>query len=277
MVDFFDKEKKIADRKASLIFLVIGLIAILYVGWMIWDSFNNPELDANGCPIQGAYSEHVVLFDQTDTSKDKPIVEKDARKFLEKIKKKVPKYSRLSIYVITDDPKGTNIKAKVERCNPGYISNLNIFGKMGITVTVKKYMDNWNKNFNEIINPIIDEIMRKTSSPSSPIFEMINVVSIKNFKHSKSRYVNKLIIFSDFMHHTNEYSFYNSQNIDLKKFIETPYSKEVYTSLRNIVDVELYCYKRHDNEQCGKKIEDFWNEYFDHIDDHKLDFHRIGS
>ena len=50
---------------------------------------------------------------------------------------------------------------------------------MGITVTVKKYMDNWNKNFNEIINPIIDEIMRKTSSPSSPIFEMINVVSNK--------------------------------------------------------------------------------------------------
>ena len=60
------------------------------------------------------------------------------------------------------------------------------------------------------------------------------------------------------MHHTNEYSFYDPKNIDLKKFIETPYSKEVYTSLRNIVDVALYCYKRRDNDQCGKKIEDFW-------------------
>ena len=79
------------------------------------------------------------------------------------------------------------------------------------------------------------------------------------------------------MHHTNEYSFYDPKKIDLKKFIETPYSKEVYTSLRNIVDVELYCYKRPDNDQCGKKIEDFWNGYFNHIDDHKLDFYRIGS
>ena len=39
----------------------------------------------------------------------------------------------------------------------------------------------------------------------------------------------------------------------------------------------LYCYKRRDNDQCGKKIEDFWNGYFNHIDDHKLDFYRIGS
>ena len=35
--------------------------------------------------------------------------------------------------------------------------------------------------------------------------------------------------------------------------------------------------KRFDNNQCGMKVETFWNKYFQDIDSNKLDFHRIGS
>ena len=72
-------------------------------------------------------AEHVVLFDQTDTVKDKPIVEVDARNFLDKIKIDVPQYSRLSIYVIKNDPEGRNIKPVISVCNPGDERNLSYF------------------------------------------------------------------------------------------------------------------------------------------------------
>ena len=44
-------------------------------------------------------------------------------------------------------------------------------------------MEDWEKNFSQIINPVINKIMERSTSPTSPIFEMINVVSI-NSKHS---------------------------------------------------------------------------------------------
>ena len=106
---------------------------------------------------------------------------------------------------------------------------------------------------------------------------MINAVSINSFKHSKSNNIHKLIIFSDFMHHTNEYSFYDKSNINIEKFKQTSYFKQIFTSLRKDVDVDLYCYKRPDNFQCGTEIETFWNKYFQEIDSNKLDFHRIRS
>ena len=275
----FDDEKKSLDNKGILIFIILFILTVIIVSWFVFKNITTPELDSNtACPEKGPYSEHVVLFDQTDTAKDKPIVEKDARNFLEKIKKKVPQYSRLSIYVIINDPEGKNIEPIVSVCNPGDERNLGFFEKSGITLTVKKYMEDWEKNFSQIIDPVIDTIMDRTTSPSSPIFEMINAVSINSFKHSNPKGIHKLVIFSDFMHHTDEYSFYDDSNINLKKFANTSYFKQVHTSLRDNVDVELYCYKRFENSQCDK-IEIFWNKYFQKIDSHNNDveFYRIGS
>ena len=125
-------------------------------------------------------------------------------------------------------------------------------------------MEDWEKNFSQIINPVINKIMERSTSPTSPIFEMINVVSINSFKHSNPKYIHKLVIFSDFMHHTSEYSFYNTSDINIKKFTDTRYFKNVYSSLRDNVDVELYCYKRYENGQCDN-VESFWNKYFQEI------------
>jgi hypothetical protein len=273
----FEDEKKLLDKRVIFIFIILAIITIFVVAWFIYKNVTTPELDAKACPTKGPYSEHVVLFDQTDTAKDKPIIEKDAKKFLKRFKKEVPQYSRLSIYVIINDPEGKNIEPIVSVCNPGDERNLGIFEKSGITLTVKKYMEGWEKNFSQIINPALDKIMERTTSPTSPIFEMINAVSINSFKHSNPKDIHKLVIFSDFMHHTDEYSFYDNSNINIKKFKETLYFKQVYTSLRKNVDVELHCYKRIDNSQCGTIIQSFWNKYFQEIDRNNLDFYIIGD
>ena len=40
--------------------------------------------------------------------------------------------------------------------------------------------------------------MERSTSPTSPIFEMINLASINSFKHSNPKYIHKPVIFSDF-------------------------------------------------------------------------------
>jgi len=274
----FDDEKKIEDQKGTKLYFIIGISILVIGGWLIFNNINTPELDAEACPVKGPYSEYIVLFDQTDTIKDKPIVEVDVRNYLQKIKKDIPQYSRLSIYVIINDPEGKNIEPIISVCNPGDERNLDFFQKTGITLTIKKYMQTWENNFSEIIDPVIDKVMEKNTSPTSPIFEMINAVSINSFKHSKPKNIHKLIIFSDFMHHTDEYSFYDNSNINMEKFKQTSYYKQIYTSLRNNVEVDLYCYKRFDNSQCDK-IQNFWNKFFQEIDSHNnnVKFYKIGS
>ena len=271
----FDEEKKILDKKGTKLYLVIGLLILTIGGWLVYNKINTPELNASGCPVKGPYSEHVVLFDRTDTAKDRPIDELDARKYIQKFKNEVPQYSRLSFYIITDDPKETNIRPIKAVCNPGSVDQLGDLARLGITVTVKKHREEWENNFGKVINQVVDELMLKTTSPTSPIFEMINAVSINSFKHSNPKYTHKLMIFSDFMHHVDEYSFYDSSNIDIKKFINDPYFKKIYTSLRDRVDVELYCYKRIENGQCSLDIQRFWKDYFKEIDSSKFEFHII--
>ena len=174
----FDDEKKLQDQKGNILYTLIVIVILVVGGLFFYYKIITPELDVDACPVKGPYSEHVVLFDQTDTAKDKPIVEVDARNYIEDIKKEVPQYSRLSIYVITDDPEGKNINPIKSVCNPGSVDQLGDLGRLGVTVTVKKYRENWENNFSEIINPVIDKMMERTTSPTSPIFEMINAVSL---------------------------------------------------------------------------------------------------
>ena len=81
----FDDEKKLQDQKGNILYTLIVIVILVVGGFFLYYKIITPELDADACPVKGPYSEHVVLFDQTDTAKDKPIVEMDARNFLEKI------------------------------------------------------------------------------------------------------------------------------------------------------------------------------------------------
>ena len=147
----FEDEKKSLDYKGYKIFGALIFIVVLVICYYVYKSITSVELNSKGCPVKGPFSEHVVLFDQTDTIKDKPIVEVDARNFLDKIKIDVPQYSRLSIYVIKNDPEGQNIKPIISVCNPGDERNLSYFEKSGITLTVKKYMEDWEKNLARLL------------------------------------------------------------------------------------------------------------------------------
>ena len=101
--------------------------------------------------MNGPHSEHVVLFDQTDTVKDKPIVAKDAKLFLEKIKTEVPQYSRLSIYVIKNDPEGKNIEPIISVCNPGDEKNLGMSNDMTSVKVVSTAANDGGKSGDQIM------------------------------------------------------------------------------------------------------------------------------
>lgn len=77
----FDDEKQSQDSQGTKLYLILGFLILIIGGWLIYDSINTTELNSKGCPVKGPHSEHVVLFDQTDTIKDKPIVAKDASFF----------------------------------------------------------------------------------------------------------------------------------------------------------------------------------------------------
>lgn len=255
----YSDRKKEKDKQANWIFLGLAIIIIIFVGYFSYKTFTFIELsEKDGCPvIGGARGTTVILFDNTD--KYEPVIEEDIRASLFKIKNEVKKYQKLEIYVITEDAK--NIEPKLEICNPGAMANDSKFAF--INSNPKKIKDEWEENFGNKVDKIIDDLLVGGTSDWSPIFEMIQAVNISSFKHSNEEYrnENKLYIFSDFIHNTPEFSQYGDKsNFETFKKNYRNYYEKVYSMLRGTF-VQLYVVNRQQSESI-ESMNNFWKDFF---------------
>ena len=146
------------------------------------------------------------------------------------------------------------------KCNPGTIKDIKDSFKKYAS-NPKIIQDKWNKEFSEEIDKVIDDLLIDTVKPFSPIMEMIQKVSINAFSNLKSS-ENKLILFSDMLHNTNELSFYKTIP-SFKQFSKTSYFSKIRTDLEKNVSVEICQVRRDNNEyiQNSKEFKIFWTQY----------------
>lgn len=256
MYSFLEKKKK-KDKQANYIFVVLFLILGLGLAYLVFVNFTQIKVsEIDGCPLDGAHGTTVVLFDNTDAYL--PIEEVDLRENLLKIKNSVPKYQKLAIYIITEDP---NVVTPVlERCNPGSMKDENKFAFLYKTPRIVQ--EKWEKHFGEDIDNIISKLLKGGVSDWSPIFEMIRSVNVASLKHSRPDYSdnNRLFIFSDFIHNTPQFSQYQDKSsFDTFKANYPDYYDSIYSMLRNTY-VKLFFVKRQSGHT--REIMDFWKDYF---------------
>ena len=130
-----------------------------------------------------------------------------------KIKDSVKKYQKLVVYIITEN---ANNSPELSICNPGSMADeINSL----LYNTPRIIQQEWEENFSNDVDKIIQKLIKGGTSNWSPIFEMIQAVNISSFKHSNENYKNsnRLFIFSDFKHNTKEFSQYND-SFDFSNF-----------------------------------------------------------
>ena len=256
MVRSVKQKRKWAEDRLGIALIVLVVLAFVGggVGYFYlqktWVALDEMTL----CPKEGARALTVVLVDRTDPL---TTVQREAlRKRLEKVKDSVPRYGALKVYSV--GPIGeTLLHPVVDLCNPGRGEDVD--PAVGNPRLVER---RWREKFSVPVDKLLDELVEKGEAETSPIMESIQSIAVSAFQEKAATEIpRRLIIASDMLQHTKEYSQY-TDDMDFETFRNTPYYRRLRADLRG-VDVEIvYIWRDTRRAAQGKAHILFWRDYF---------------
>jgi hypothetical protein len=247
------KEKKQDWLGAGLLIAVI--VVLIGVGFLYWHQTKaRIEIDKESlCPKAGPKEVCAVIIDQTDEFST--IQRAVLRQHLKAVKEEIPRYGLLELYGV-GPVQNELLKPTFKLCNPGRGQEIDPL--TGNPVIVER---RWREEFSSKLENVFDVVLTPAHAQLSPIMESIQSVAISAFGDpSLSQTAKRLVIVSDLLHHTPEYSQYSDLG-DFKKFRATDYYRRVRPNLKD-VQVELYYLRRTTRYVTqGQKHIEFWQAY----------------
>lgn len=256
---------KLAKKKDKNAYLLVGVgvvtiafIATFLVYWFWQNSLQAVEIEkTSGCPISDSdLSGHTVfLFDGTNelSYPQREKIRADIRNRILSL----PEYHKFSLYGIYKDEKKTGTEL-ISLCTPRQFKsgrdNEFMFGSQFFANQLQKAL----ASMDEIVN----KTLQMGEMPSSPILESLLIVQINAFEKMslKDSATRHLIIYSDMLHHTSEFSLYQSKSQNYDVFSSTTYAQRSLPPLRKIeISVNQLM---HSPEKQGIPLRTFWLELF---------------
>lgn len=183
---------------------VVGLLVIVGFGSMF--AFNQPvELVSKTlCRTDEEPSSSVaILIDNTDRISERSAMQ--ARVYIKKIIDVLPNNALVSVFVMSEDS-STHITPLISRCRPA--DGLNANQLVANPVLMKKRFED------EFYTPLfsaIDNLFEKDTAKFSPILESLYSISIEAFTPYSDSVKKSLVVVSDMLQHSEQYSMYSSQ------------------------------------------------------------------
>jgi len=235
-----------------IISVVVALIGLIVYTYIAVSSEIIPRDKETLCRIDGKYNKHIILLDVTGSYS--LIQHKTIRQAIENTVEDLAVDEQLQLHFITSSVSDV-VQPLMKVCNPGQGEDVDaLFGNANM---IKK---KWEDKLFGPLNDILTEFdSANTVAPKSPIFETIQMINNQSIKGSEEGTKTRFTIISDFIQHSDDYSFFKN---NVKNFWKSNYQHKVYTELKN-VDMELLFVRRNGRENyLGKTYLDFWKEYF---------------
>ena len=236
--------------------IVISIVVGLFIAVVTYVKLNaEPGLNkVTLCPADGPQGHFVLLVDKTD-----PLNFTQKQTFsvtlTDIIQKRTPPGYLLSIFVLDEDFKA-NAVPLLELCNPGTGAE-----KSAMTATLKKLRQQYEQKFVEPMRKQSEALLSTTPAKTSPILEMVQLVGINAFRKHDIKGERRLIILSDMLHNTPQFSMFRSPaDYYYAAFSLTAYGKKTQVDLGG-VDVELL-YLLHTPQLQTRRNLLFWEDYF---------------
>ncbi len=241
----------------SQVLIVIGLvlaIAAFAAGVSYLYMNRSPAPDKlTLCPASGPVGQVVVLVDTTDPYK---FIQREAfNQALEDIVgQQVREGELLTVYALGED--FTKTAAPLfEKCNPGTDA-----GKSEMTANLKRIRDRYNSEFQDPLLALEDVLLVEEPAKYSPVFEMLQLVSINGFRGTQVEGPKTLIVFSDMLPNTADFSMFKGIP-EYEQFDKTTYGQRSKTDFKG-VRVELNYLMNYPQLQTRKQL-GFWEQYFE--------------
>jgi len=249
--------------------LIISVVAVLFIAIIYtFVSVSSEQIERNKdnlCRVDGNYNKHVVVLDIT--GRYSLIQHKTIRKAIENIVEDLTLDEQLQLYFITDSVVA-GVKPLMEVCNPGKGENVD-----GLTGNKKMVIKKWEDKLYKPLNKILTDFdANPTIAAKSPIFETIQMINNLSLKNTKEGTKTRFTIMSDFIQHSDDYSFFRNK---IENFWKSNYRQKIYTKFDN-VNVDLMFIRRNGREEyLSDRYLDFWKKFFTDSGSKKVTIERI--
>jgi len=246
-------EKKRRQELRTIALLVIVLLSM--AGAIGWYFLHRPTATdkLTLCPTSGPLGHYVVLVDNTDPYN---FIQRQA--FAQGLKaladNTVPEGYLLSVYTLGEDFTQT-AKPLFEKCNPGTAA-----GKSEFDSNPARIQERFEREFREPVIQLENVLMQEKPADKSPIFEMLQLVAINSFKAENIKGPKTLIVYSDMLVNTADFSMFKGQ-ADFDGFATSAYGQKTQTRLKG-VQVKLNYLMNYPKLQTRKQLT-FWERYFE--------------
>jgi hypothetical protein len=204
------------------------------------------------CPADGPLGHVVLLVDKTDPL---TFTQKQAFGVLldDIVTRRVAPGFLISVFVLGEDFTQT-AKPLLEICNPGQGE-----GKSELNANLKRLHLQYEARFREPLLAQAEALQSASPARYSPILEMLQITSINGFRKHSAAGERRLIVVSDMLHNTAQFSMYKA-GVDFRTFSASDYGKKTHLDLANVT-VELHYLMNYPQLQTRRHLL-FWEELF---------------
>ena len=242
------------ENKTVIGYIIIGICIVVFSGLTISAlALKGEAYDPETLCLDEVSAHTIIVLDKTDLLSISQ--QRFVLNYINKKKDKLRRFEKFSIFSLTENTY-VNPEPIFSKCNPGTGKSSN-----KLYQNPKKIQMKFDRFFSRPLKENMKSVLSDGVGSQSPIFEMIRELSFRDDfgEDVKQR---TLIIISDMMHHTPQYSQYKNR-INYKHFSRKPYADEVAASL-NFVNVEIvYLLRDKLGRVQGKRHLSFWEEYFE--------------
>ena len=232
----------------------IGVMMLSVVGLFSVAAFNSaPALDPETeCRMDRRDPAHtILLIDQSD-----PFSENDLAwvgELIDAEARSLPRFGRLTV-VLPNSETPFDPTTLYAHCSPGSVDDAN-----PILQNPRMIDDTWREHFYLPLSGKVDETLKTTSQPSSPLFEALYSIGDRaDFQDNRNN--RRLVIVSDLMQHSDGFSFYRS-GADLAAYSDASLAQQV--PQMDGVDVVARIVPRQNYDLPMGEVKAFWRAYFD--------------
>ena len=249
------RQKRRKDWLGVSLILLSALLITGVVAFYAWQSRTKVEIDKETlCPKSGPQEICIVLVDQTDEFST--VQRSSVRQHLKAVRDEIPRHGLLELYAVGPVHKEL-LKPLFRLCNPGRGREIDpLIGNPGL---VEK---RWHEEFSTKLESVFEVVLTPTHSQASPIMESLQSLGVSAFGDpSLTNIPKRLIVVSDMLHHTPQYSQYSNPG-DFQKFRATDYYLKVRPQLKDVQVEILYLRRTTRTGIQGEKHINFWESYF---------------
>lgn len=231
----------------------IGTLSIaLIVGLLLVSQFNkSPLLDSVSlCQIDTELvGSMAILIDTTDKIQERS--SRSAQVYLAKKIDSVPENTLISVFVMSEDS-SSHITPLISRCKPSDGSTASELTQNPVLMK-RRFQEEFYVPFSETLNGLFD----KEPADYSPILESLQSISIEAFQPYPDSVEKRLLVISDLLQHSTNYSMYAEQP-DYSHYKQRAETAGQYSLTLKDVEVEFLVLPREVPKGNRADVVSFW-------------------